>query len=150
MRKFFRWIAPLEYPLAVALLFLGLILWWQPQESGAQPTAIGPANPILCNNVIGFTATAGSVAAVPSVAGKTLVVCGWEVTAAAASTFSFGFSTVAACASGITNQTGTLNVNVSAVTDHSPTAVLSYPTGTNFCATAGAAAIAGLVWFAQF
>lgn len=137
-----------RYLLSLALLVVALGISCVPAR--AQPTAIGPANPILCNVGTPVTGTAALAQVLAGVAGKIVVICGWSFTnTAAAGTFLIAQGTGTNCGTNTVNLTPALSVGSSAVTDHSPTAVISSPAGSAICVNA-TATVTGIIWLAQF
>src|SRR5271169_2824008 len=127
-------------------LALALLLALAPSLSWAQPSAIGPANPILCNAAAAFTGSGSTAAVVAAVTGKIIVICGWSLTSsAAAGTAVISYGTGATCGTLNVNITGTLNVGISAVTDHSPTAVVSTPISNALCVNATNSTLTGII-----
>jgi len=136
--------------LALGVAF-GLVLVTSPGKA-----QVGPPNQILCNNVpqqpVADIPTGTTVKLVTEVAGRVVVICGWHVTATAASTFKFSTGTGANCATNNVVLTPTFNVSTNAPSqDHIEFAALSVPTGNAVCVTvAGTGPAQVLLWFSQF
>jgi hypothetical protein len=153
-------------------LLLALSLLLAPLSALAQPTAVGPGNAILCNQlaqattsaatasqVLIFPGLSGSQATVLGVAGKIIVICGWHVTNATAAT-NGTFQFVGGASSGTTpGCTGTQTIltppfdvtNTAPATDHTEFANLSLSPGQQLCVTTtGAVTLHIGVWIAQF
>lgn len=99
---------------------------------GAQAQGVGP-QPILCNKSAPATVAVGTVQLIAPVANQAITYCGFEATAAAASTFQLIFGVGATC--------GTNTVNLTAPYDMSVSGVLT-GTGRQVSGAGGAAATA--------
>jgi hypothetical protein len=138
---------PRAWLLALALLPL---CWSSGQAQ------LGPPNQIQCNNApqqpIADITTGTTVKLVTEVTGKVIYLCGWHVTAVAASTFKFSFGTGANCATGNTVLTPTFNVSTNAPSqDHVEFASISTLVSQGLCVTIGGTGPAqALAWFSQF
>jgi len=138
------------------LLALGLCLF--SPSAFSQPTAVGPANAILCNQIANMAVgPTTSTRLVQGVLGKTIVVCGWHVTNSAASgTFTFTTGTGGTCGTGPATIIVPQSVSSNAPSaDHQSfaffsTAVVTSGTPIDFCVTPSVATIAVTVYFAQF
>lgn len=132
------------------LIALGLTLplWFAGAQ--AQPTVIGPANAILCNQIIQVTGTASLSQALAAVTGQRINICGWQMTNTAASgTFNIEYGTGSNCGTGTTSITGTLSVGSTAVNAQSTYSTFSVPVSNALCVNA-TATITGIIWASQF
>jgi hypothetical protein len=153
------------WPIGIFLLgcfFLG-------QLSNDSEAQLGPPNQILCNNLAQASPTAvtsqvlsgigpsGSQPVLRGVAGKTIYVCGWHVTATAntASTFQLVAGTDSATTPGCGGTQTILTpaytvTNTAPATDHVEFASISLAPGQQLCATTTGTALQVSVWFSQF
>jgi len=142
---------------AACLTFFGLVVWawfWAVQPNGeaeAQPTALGPANAILCNQAAGLAAGPTTITQVlAAITGQRVNICGWSVTnSGAAGTFSLSYGTGSNCGTGTVALIPALSVGTTAVTDHSGSAVLSTPLSQALCITPSVATISAVIWVSQ-
>jgi hypothetical protein len=152
MRKIKEWLLRTGTLVGAGLLVLGWL--WMAYNSGeveAQPTALGPANAILCNQAAGLAAGPSAITQIlAAVTGQRINICGWSVTnTAAAGTFSISYGTGSNCGTGTVAMIPALSVGATAVTDHSAGAVLSTPLSQALCITPSVATIAAIVWVSQ-
>ncbi len=140
--------------LGLALSFLaalGLSLWAWTLPLRAQ---VGPANQVLCNQLVFQTASTASLATIlAGVAGKTIFICGWHVTnnVATVATFQLSSGTGTNCATTNTNITPAFNVTSSAPsTDHVEFASLSIATGNNLCIISSGTTLQPAIWVGQY
>jgi len=139
------------------LLALGLCLGLS-SSALSQPTAVGPANAILCNQIANMAVgPTTSTRLVQGVLGRVIVVCGWHVTnTGAAGTFTFTTGTGGTCGTGTATVIVAQSVsNTAPSADHQSfaffsTSLVNTGTPTDFCITPSVATIAATVYFAQF
>jgi hypothetical protein len=114
----------------------------------AAAQGIGAPNPILCNQI-----TQGSTTQqfATSVAGKNIVVCGWDVnpTTAGSSAFTLAIGTGAVCATGTANVIVMTSLPVGVFTDHSVYAFVPIPSTSNLCVTV-ATTVNYTIYWGQF
>lgn len=145
-----RFIDSVIWLVLIALLTWG---WWPTDDAEAQ---VGPPNQVLCNGVplqpVADIVTGTSAKLVPEVTGKIPFICGWHVTAVAASTFKFSYGTGANCATGNVQFTPTFNVSANAPSsDHVEFAHISVPVSQGVCVTVGGTGpVQAYLWFGQY
>jgi hypothetical protein len=148
-----RWKDGLLWIFGILLLAAFLGVFAPKDEVRAQ---VGPPNQVLCNNVpqqpVADVTTGTTVKLITEVVGKTPFVCGWHVTATAASTFKFSYGTGANCVTGNVQFTPTFNVSTNAPSqDHIEFADISVPIGNAVCVTvAGTGPAQVMLWFGLY
>jgi hypothetical protein len=133
--------------LSLALAFvaaLSLCLPWPPARA---ENTVGPTNQALCNKQAQFTGTGAIAQLVAGVAGQSIFICGWHITATTGTnTFQFTFGTGSTCTSP-TNLTPLLNVNSAAPSaDHITAAWIGSNSGQTLCINATVTNVVGMVF----
>lgn len=111
------------------------------------------ADPVACNSVYNAGASSSTTSQqVAAVAGKTIYVCAFVMTAASASTAQFVYGTGSNCGTGQTSLTNAMNIAAGgAVSIGSGSGVLfQVPAGQALCLAAGTANVTGFITYAQF
>lgn len=127
------------------LLALGL---WVLGSGFASAQYLGPPNAVICNKTVSFTGTGAAVSLVAPASRTTVLICGWDVTSTAASTFAFttGTQTTNPCDTNTVAITPTMNVSTNAVVDHQFYATFSSAPGSGLCVNAGTQ-ITGMIYY---
>jgi len=152
----------------VLIVVVGVALAWL-ALSPAGKAQVGPPNQILCNNLAQASPTAvtsqvlssigasGSQPVLRGVAGRTIYICGWHVTATAgtASTFQLVAGTDSATTPGCGGTQTIITpaytvLNTAPATDHIEFASISLTPGQQLCVTTTGTALQVGVWFSQF
>ena len=138
--------------LPICFVLATIALFWYPLqraiEIDAQAQGIGAPNPILCNQATAAASAANQIAA--AVAGKNIVLCGWDVNGtAAASAFSITAGTGATCGgTPVTLVNWTVLPN-GVFVDHPTYAFYQVPTAFGLCVTA-ATTVNYIIYWGQF
>lgn len=138
----------------LALGFFLCLLALSPAQ--AQPTAIGPANAILCNKMAAVTAaSATTTAAISGVAGQAIHVCGWEITSnqSAVTTWQMEYGTQGTPCGTPTTVTPAMSITSTApAVDHAGFASFDIPAGAQVCivTTGTTVGIQALIFYSQF
>ena len=115
---------------------------------------IGPANQIMCNQLVSQAASTASLATILTGAiGKVIVICGWHVTnsSGTVATFQLSQGTGTNCVTTNTIITPAFNVTSSAPsTDHVEFASLSLTSGNNLCIISSQTTLQPAVWVGQY
>jgi hypothetical protein len=123
------------------------------QHASAQSVA-GPPNSILCNQTATFSADSADTKIISGASGKTIFVCGWNITNSASTgtiAITTGTTVTTACDTNTANITPTLSVTSSSPqVDHIDYAGVSAAVGANLCVTPSATTITGIIWYSQF
>lgn len=146
----------------IGILIFLFILWMSFVHDGgkvkAQPTAVGPANAILCNNSAIFigSVTLAQIVGPPTGPGTNpnarIYLCGWHITnTGATGTFDLEYGTGTNCGANTVNLTGVLNVTSTAPSaDHTDFATTNSPQAGEICQISSATAVTGVIWYSQF
>lgn len=138
-----------------AFLAIGLLLF---SLCGALAQGVSPAQMFGCNKAAPFTGNTGTTQLLVSSSGSTaqIYVCGFDFTAAAASTaqLEYGTQVTNPCDTSATTITPALNVSATVPTvDHQPfyAGITPVPNGKQLCvAIGGTGPASGIVYYTQF